>query len=165
MFDGCDFANGNVRIPHHLRRRRIGHGDRNYDARLGHVGPHCDVGYIDVVDDLGDVRDIDFLRNAGNIRIDGDVRLGLKQRCRIVDADFNLADPDEQRRANRRSIGVLRNWQSWSQFRSGGTDDKRIAANGQRDFGASGADDAHRFIHDNKHHPVKHFFICEREWP
>jgi hypothetical protein len=130
MFDGCDFANGNIRIPHHLRRRRIGHGDRNYDAWLGHVRPHGDVGYIDVVDNLGDVRDIDILRNAGNIRIDGDVRLGLKQPCRIVDADFNLADPDEQRRANRRSVGVLRNWQSWSQFRSGGIDDKRVAANG-----------------------------------
>jgi hypothetical protein len=118
MFDGCDFANGNVRIPHHLRRRRNGHGDRNYDAWLGHVGPQGDVG------------DIDILRNAGNIRIDGDVRLGLKQPCRIVDTGFNLADPDEQRRANRRSVGILRNWQSWSQFRTGGTDDKRIAANG-----------------------------------
>jgi hypothetical protein len=57
------------------------------------------------------------------------VRLRLNQHCRIVDPGFNLADPNERRRANRSSVGILRDWQSRSQFRTGGTDDKPIAHN------------------------------------
>ncbi len=151
MLDLGDFAIGNVRIRRELRRRR--NGRRSRDARhRGNVGRNGNVGNVNVVGN------IDNLGNVGHDGVVGNVRLRLKQCCFIVDSNVNVAHNAGRRRSNRNSVGIFRNWQSRGEFRSSGTDDKRIADCG---YGTVGANDAHchvsahRFIsHDN--HRWKH---------
>jgi hypothetical protein len=118
LFDLGDFANGNVRIARDLRRWRNGNGNRNddarhrrHDGRRSAVGNINIVGNIDLDGDLADVGRIDILRNGGNVRADGNVRLGLKQPCFVVVS--NVDRLAERQRPSRGSVGFLRDWQSW----------------------------------------------------
>ena len=133
MFDRGDFAIGNVRIACDLRRRWNGNGKRHFDTRnRGNVGRHAIIGNINVDGNFGDVGIVDILRNAGNVGIVRNVRLRLEQHSFIFDSnvDVNFAHHAGRRRSNRNPIGILRNWQSWSWLRTGGTGAKRIAHNG-----------------------------------
>ena len=174
MFDGGDFATGNVRVSRDLRRRWNGNGNRNdnarqrrHDGRRSAVGNINVVGNIDLDGDLGDVGSVDILGHDGNVGIVGNVRLRLKQRCCLVESNLNLVNHGHRQHSNRRSLGVLRDRQSWGQSPIGGTDDKRIADSGWRgEPGAIGANDARCFTSVHcKHYPVKTLFICERKRP
>jgi hypothetical protein len=151
MLDPGDCAFGNVRIDRDLRRRRYGSGNRN----PGYGGDHGNVGNVDIVRDIRDLWNVDNLRDDGNVGVVRNVRRRLGQHGFIVDA--NVARKPGRGRSNRNSAGIYRDRQSWSQFRSSGTDGERIAS---CVYGRAGANDAQHYlsahgIHDDdKHHPV-----------
>ena len=161
MFDFGDFAIGNVRIARDLRRRR--NDDRNHDAYdHGGAGKFIVVGNIGVDGTFGDVGSVDILRNAGDVRAVGNVRLRLKQHCGIIEPNINVTDHDERRRSRRNSAGIHGDRQSRRERRSSGTDAQRIAHCRHCGTKFDGSSDAHDFT-DGKHDPMKQFFICERE--
>ena len=106
MFDPGDCALGNVRIDRDLRRRRNDNG--NNDAG-----------------DDGIVRNVDYPRDAGNVRIVGNVRFRLEQHCFILNA--NVAHNSGRRCSNGNSVGIYRDRQSWRQLRSNRTHNERSA--------------------------------------
>jgi hypothetical protein len=73
------------------------------------------------------------------------VRLRLGQHCLFVDPDLNFAHNSRWQRSNRNSTGVYRDRQSRGQFRSSGTDHRRIALCEHPGI-EFGTNDAHRFI-------------------
>jgi hypothetical protein len=103
MFDRGDFAIGNVRIALDLRRRRNGNGNRNHDAL--HRGGS---GNIEFDRNLGDVRRVHIVRDAGDIGINGNVRLRFEQHCCVVEPNVNVTCHDERQRTRRNSDGILR---------------------------------------------------------
>jgi hypothetical protein len=156
MLDPGDCAFGNVRIDRDLRRRRNDNGNRS----TGDGGVHGNAGNVnvrnvDVIRNIRDLRNVDNLRDDGNIRVVGNVRLRFGQHGFIVDA--NVAHYSGRGCSNGNSAGIYRDRQSWSELRSSGTNDKRIAP---CVYGRAGADDtqpylsAYGFIHDDKHYPV-----------
>ena len=158
MFDRGDFANGNVRIAHDLRRRRNGNGNRNHDARhRGDVGRRSAVGNIDVDVNRGDVGRIDILRNVGDVGTDGNVRLRFEQPCCVVEPNVNVTHHDERRRSSRSSVGILRDQQSRGECRTSDTNAKRIAHYRQRGIECVGTNHARGFTYDGKHCPLKQF--------
>ena len=153
MFDRREFAVGNVRLDRDLRRRR--NGGRNRGAcHRGNNGPHGDPGNINVVGNVSYVGKFDILRNAGHVGNVGNVRLRLDQHSFIFDSnvDVNFAHHAGRRRSNRNPIGILRNWQSWSWLRTGGTGAKRIAHYGEcGEFSAIATNDVPCITCDGKH--------------
>lgn len=103
VLDLGDLANGNVRIARDLRRRR--NDNRNHTGR-----PFGIVGNIELDGNLGDLGTVDIFRDAGNVRIDGNVRLRFEQHYRIVEPD--IICHDERRHSRRNSVGILRDRQS-----------------------------------------------------
>ena len=99
MFDFGDFANGNVRIARDLRRRRNGNGNRNSNARRRRIARN-----IDVDGNLGDLGTVDIFRDAGNIGIDGNVRLRVEQHYRIVEPHIIGTCHDDQQRSRRNML-------------------------------------------------------------
>jgi membrane fusion protein, multidrug efflux system len=147
MLDPGDFAIGNVRIHRELRWWR--NGSRNRSCRH-----RSNLGNVDVIGHVGDIGNVDNLGHAGNLGHVGNVRLRLKQHCRFIDSNVDVADNAGWRRSNRNPTGIYRDWQSWGQFRGGDTDDERIAHCGYR--GASTNDthcyiSAHCLISHDKH--------------
>jgi hypothetical protein len=106
MFDLGDFAHGNVRIAHDLRRRW-------YINRNHHAGHYGDAGSIDVFGDIDvdrncdDVWSVDNVWHAGNVRIIGNVRLGLEQHRCIVEPNVKRAYSGERQHTCRNSDGIL----------------------------------------------------------
>jgi hypothetical protein len=106
MLDLRNFAIGNVRIDHDLRRRR--NGSRSRDARhRGNVGHYGNVGPIVIVGRIGDIG------NAGHDGVVGYVRLRLKQYCFIVDPNVDVAHNAGRCRSNRNSVRFHGDRQSW----------------------------------------------------
>jgi hypothetical protein len=159
MLDRGDCAFRNVRIDRDLRRRRNDNGKRNTGDRGDHgsAGNVIIVRNVDLVRNIRDLRNIDDLRDDGNVGLVGDVRLRLGQHGFIVDANF--AHNSGRGCSSGNSAGIYRDRQSWSELRSGGTDDKRIAP---CVYGRARTNDperclsAHGFIGDDKHYPVPH---------
>jgi hypothetical protein len=151
MLDRGDRAFRNVRIDRDLRRRRNDNGKRNTGDRWDHGS----AGNVIIVRNIDLVRNIRDLRDDGNVGLIGDVRLRLGQHGFIVNANF--AHNSGRGCSSGNSAGIYRDRQSWSELRSGGTDDKRIAP---CVYGRAGANDperylsAHGFIGDDKHYPV-----------
>jgi hypothetical protein len=129
MLDLGDCALRNVRIDLDLRRRRNdnGNGDADHSSNVGH---NCNV------------RNVDFVRDAGNLGIVGNVRFRLKQHRFIVDANVDVAHNPGRRCSNGNSLGLYRDWQSWAQLRSSRTNDDRIAHCGYRGTDSVGTDHA-----------------------
>jgi hypothetical protein len=170
MFDGGDFATGNVRVSRDLRRRWNGNGNRNdnarqrrHDGRRSAVGNINVVGNIDLDSNLADVGRIDILRNGGNVGADGNVRLRFDQHHGIVEPNVKLICHVEQRRPLWNSVGILSDRQSRSESGTSGTDAKRIDHHRYRGTEFAGTNDAHRLIHDRKHGSVRQSFRLERQ--
>jgi hypothetical protein len=141
MLHRRNFTIGNVWIDRYLRWGR--NGNRNLDT--------CDRVGNAVIGNDGNLRD------DGNLGFIGNVRLRLKQHSFIVDTNVNVAHDAGRCCSNGDSAGIIRDWQSWSQFRSSRTNNDRIAHCGYR---GAGTDDAfhyqcaHRFTRDDKPIPV-----------
>jgi hypothetical protein len=89
VFDRGDFAVGNIWIPRDLRRRR----NNNWN----HAARDCSiVGNIDVVGNLSDLGAVDVFRDAGNVGIDGNVRLRFEQHCCVVEPNVNVTCHDKR---------------------------------------------------------------------
>jgi hypothetical protein len=141
MLDPGDYALGNVRIDLDLRRRRNDNGNR--DAG--------DIGNVNIV------RDVDNLRDAGNLGIVGNVRFRLEQYCFIVGANVDVTHNVGWHCSNGNPAGIYRDRKSWGQLRSSGANDERAAPCG---YGGAGPNDARHylsarcFIRDDKHFAV-----------